>query len=644
MSQSGPEAENRHSDGETRPPRSRIGLLWLAFGSITAALVVGAVISQRLSSSTLAALEGTTGGALASVEVLSRIGLDLERERSLVAAHILETDLAAMRGIDARIRDVRADYLVAARRYDPLVSYPGEAGAWRRLQQDVSEVDPIVTRALELSRKNRDDQAHDLLLASEPIFDRISRDLGADIRINTDGAEAAYRRAVDIDRTAMIRRFALWLIGLCTTIGTGVWVGRFFRNAERRDAQYRAALEDRGRMLHDLRQAALSISVLERPADPKTVDVLQSIVQHAKRLAQADYAAVGVGGDPSRPFEPWVSTGMSPAEKAAIAHPPRPVGVLGWPARHGQTVLLAHRSEHPESIALPAGHPEVDAFLAVPIRSKDRTLGTVYLARRPGAPPFTREQATMIELLAAHAAIAMENARLLDQLQLAVAAREEVIAVVSHDLKNPLGAISLREQILEGSQVPEARAHARSVRRSIATMERLIGGLLDMARFDAGQLELKRQRCPIADLVREVVELNDPLARDRRVQVEVAVPASLSAWIDRERIHQVLANLLGNAIKFTVDGTVTITGRQQGAEAIVSVADTGAGILPDVLPHVFDRFFTAGTGRAGTGLGLNIARRLVEAHGGRIWATSAPGKGSTFTVALPAASETIAAG
>jgi len=273
--------------------------------------------------------------------------------------------------------------------------------------------------------------------------------------------------------------------------------------------------------------------------------------------------------------------------------------------------------------------------LAVPIRSKDRTLGTFYLARQPGAAPFTREQATLIELLARHAAIAMENARLFERVRLALAARDEILAVVSHDLKNPLGAISLREQLLEESEIPGAAAHARAVRRSVAVMQRLIDGLLDVARMDAGHLQLRPQPCPLSELVHEVVDLNAPLAEDRRVQVEVAVPLNLAASIDRDRIHQVLTNLVGNAVKFTFDGTVTITGRQQGSEAVVSVADTGAGILPDVLPHVFDRFFTAGQRPNGTGLGLNIAKRLVEAHGGRIWATSEPGKGSTFTFSLP---------
>ena len=570
--------------------RSRIWLLWTAFGAIALTLIVSAAIALHISSTRLAAVEDVTADALASVELLGRIGLDLEKERRLVSAHIAATGPAEREAIDARIREVERDYRAAAGRYAPLVTYPGEAGSWDRLQRHVEQLDAVVTRALDESGLNRDDEARRILVASEPLVEEIGRDLEANIGINTKAAEAARRRALDLTKAARLYQLALWLMGIGASVGTGLWVGRVFKAAERKDAEHRAALEERGRMLEELRRAALSISDLGGPSQSGTTDVLQSIVEQAKHLGRADYAALGVGDDPSRPFEAWVTTG-----------------------------------------------PTLEAPLAVPIRSKDRTLGTFYLARQPGAPPFTREQATLIELLARHAAIAMENARLFERLRLALAAREEILAVVSHDLKNPLGAILLREQLFEDSQIPGAATHARAVRRSVAVMQRLIDGLLDVARMDAGHLQLRPQHCALSELVREVVDLNAPLAEDRRVQVEVAVPLNLTASIDRDRIHQVLTNLVGNAVKFTFDGTVTVTARQEGSNALISVADTGAGILPDVLPHVFDRFFTAGERANGTGLGLNIAKRLVEAHGGRIWATSEPGRGSTFTFSLPLA-------
>ena len=575
--------------------RSRLWLLWAAFGAIALMLIVSAAIALHISSTRLAAVEDATADALASVELLGRIGLDLEKERRLVGAHIAATGQAEMAEIDARIREVERDYRDAAGRYAPLATFPGEAGSWNRLQSHVEPLDAAVSRALDLSGQNRDAEARRILVAGEPLVEQIGRELEGNIGINTKAAEAARQRALDLTRAARLYQLALWLMGIGATIGTGLWVGRVFRAAERKDAEHRAALEERGRMLEELRSAALSISDLGGPAESGTTDVLQSIVEQAKRLSRADYAALGVGDDPARPFEAWVTTG-----------------------------------------------PTLEAPLAVPIRSKDRTLGTFYLARQPGAPPFTREQATLIELLARHAAIAMENARLFERLRLALAAREEILAVVLHDLKNPLGAISLREQLLEESEIPATAAHARAVRRSVAVMQKLIEGLLDVARMDAGHLQLRIERCPLSELVRDVIDLNAPIAEDRRVQVEVAIPLNLTVSIDRDRIHQVLTNLVGNALKFTFDGTVTVTGRQQGSDAVVSVADTGAGILPDVLPHVFDRFFTSGERANGTGLGLNIAKRLVEAHGGRIWATSEPGRGSTFTFSLPLGADALA--
>lgn len=222
------------------------------------------------------------------------------------------------------------------------------------------------------------------------------------------------------------------------------------------------------------------------------------------------------------------------------------------------------------------------------------------------------------------------------ELEAALKAREEVVAVVSHDLKNPLNAISLREQLLEESRSAEATAHAAAVRRTVASMQRLIADLLDAARLDAGQLRLDLRPGSVAVVVNDIIESMAPLTSGRSLTITSSVAPDLSAIMDKERIAQVLGNLVANAVKFTPSGAVTVGCERREGELVVSVVDTGAGIAPEVLPHVFERFYTTALGPQGTGLGLNIVKRLVEAHGGRVWAASEPGKGSTFSFSLPA--------
>lgn len=224
----------------------------------------------------------------------------------------------------------------------------------------------------------------------------------------------------------------------------------------------------------------------------------------------------------------------------------------------------------------------------------------------------------------------------------AMRVRENFVATVSHDLKNPLNAIRMSAEVLATTVPPEAlkdRAQKNNqlVRRSVERMTRIIGDLLDASAIDAGHLSVERRQDDAHLLVKEAVDASQPLAVAKRQTLRTEATEPMPVLCDRERVLQVLSNLIGNAIKFTEEtGEITVrAGRVEGA-ARFAVEDRGPGIEPGQLRHVFERYWHARSkSGGGTGLGLFIAKGIVEAHGGRIWVESNAGAGSTFFFTLP---------
>jgi PAS domain S-box-containing protein len=221
------------------------------------------------------------------------------------------------------------------------------------------------------------------------------------------------------------------------------------------------------------------------------------------------------------------------------------------------------------------------------------------------------------------------------ELRGAVRAREKMVAEVSHDLKAPLAAITMVARVF-AQTAPDANlaSLANSIGRSASNMDRLIRHLLQAAILESGRLRLELVKTDVAELIKSVVEAVAPLATKRSIHIVCDV-APVSALCDGEGLTRVLTNLIENAIKYTEEGMITVRAEQTAGETLISVADTGHGIAPETLPHIFDRYFTTARGQQGIGLGLHISKEIVEAHGGRIWATSEPGKGSTFWFTLP---------
>jgi len=283
----------------------------------------------------------------------------------------------------------------------------------------------------------------------------------------------------------------------------------------------------------------------------------------------------------------------------------------------------------------------IASVIVVPMRARGRTVGSVSLVRGRGAAYGEAELEVAVEL-ARRAALALDNAALYEQARAATRSREEVLAVVSHDLRNPLNAVLLAAVILDEYTEPERwnereRLQLRTIRHSAEQMTTLIHDLVEVVALEAGTRVLHLERVDVGALLRSGAEMYAGLAAEQQVALWVDAPADLpGVHADRARLLQVLSNLVGNALKFTPAGGTVRVGVEAGEAVRFWVSDTGRGIDPEHLPHLFERFWQARRGdRQGLGLGLSIAKAIVDAHGGRIWAESTPGAGSTFSFTLP---------
>jgi len=287
----------------------------------------------------------------------------------------------------------------------------------------------------------------------------------------------------------------------------------------------------------------------------------------------------------------------------------------------------------------------IASVIVVPMRARGRTVGSISLVRGHGAAYGPEDLELAVEL-ALRAALALDNAALYEQARAATRAREEVLAVVSHDLRNPLNAVLLAAVILDEFTDPERwsereRLQLRTIRHSAEQMTTLIHDLVEVVALEAGRRVLELRRGDVGAALRSAAEMYAGLAAEGGVALSVDDDGSApDVHADRARLLQVLNNLVGNAVKFTPQGgAVRIGAEPEGDGVRFWVRDTGPGIDAEHLPRLFERFWQGRHGDAqGLGLGLTIAKAIVDAHGGRIWAESTPGQGSTFSFTLPSAS------
>jgi PAS domain S-box-containing protein len=281
------------------------------------------------------------------------------------------------------------------------------------------------------------------------------------------------------------------------------------------------------------------------------------------------------------------------------------------------------------------------SLICVPLVDSGKPIGALTLVTSGSGRLYDEADLSLAADVARRAAVVVEHARLFHQAEQATRARDDVLAVVAHDLRNPLNTVTMAISLmLETTPVErtQERRQQEIVRRAADRMNRMIQDLLDVKRMESGHLTIDAKAESPDILVNDAIEMLRPLASGRSIAMETSVADDLPAVLaDAARIQQVLSNLVGNAVKFTPrEGRITVAADRHDTEVRFAVIDTGPGIPPEQVPHIFGRFWQArSSDQRGIGLGLAIAKGIVEAHNGRIWVESQVGLGSTFYFTLP---------
>lgn len=368
-------------------------------------------------------------------------------------------------------------------------------------------------------------------------------------------------------------------------------------------------------------------------------EVLQQIVDAARDVVGARYAALGVLGSDGTGLVQFVTSGMDEELRRRIGDVPSGRGLLGHVIKQAEPIRIADISTHPDRYGFPPHHPLMHSFLGVPVAGRERVFGNLYLTEKVDAGEFSAEDEAIAVLLAAQAAVAIENAHLLGQVRAMQRQRDLFFAMMNHELRNALtGVYGWAERLVRsrsGEPVPRA---AHEVYEAAERTITLLNNFLDLTRLDSGKVRPVWRDVNVATAIERAVANVAPAAETKHIMVTVrSDDAPGSFRTDPLHFEQILINLLSNAIRHGPAGTpVEVVVESENDAVRVLVIDRGPGIPAELRARVFEPFerFDPQSG-LGTGLGLPVSQRLAQVMGGTLSAEATPGGGATFVLLLP---------
>jgi len=414
----------------------------------------------------------------------------------------------------------------------------------------------------------------------------------------------------------------------------------------------RADLENR-RLLLQLSQKISELLVLQQVGETisSTLDlalILDSILEATKNVTNSEACSLLLLDEETGQLTFEVALGEK-WERLKGVRLRRGQGIAGWVALHEQPLIVNEAAADPR-VSREADRVTgfvTERILAVPLTVRGKTIGVLEALNKRGGP-YLEEDLRLLRAIAGQAAVAIENARLyqrvvkqLEDLKALEVMKDHLLQFIVHDLKNPLTSVALYLEMLKSGRAKPEGGALDDARRSCRTLMNMIGDLLDIGKLEEGRLLLRKEPVDLEEIVRENVAELSLVAEDeeKRLLIECEGPLPpLTA--DRDLLYRVMGNLLSNAIRHSYSGgEIRVRIHQPSQDLLqVDVIDQGEGIPRAEQGKIFEKFWQVASGsarRGGLGLGLTFCKMAVEAHGGRIWVESEPGKGSTFSFILP---------
>jgi signal transduction histidine kinase len=363
--------------------------------------------------------------------------------------------------------------------------------------------------------------------------------------------------------------------------------------------------------------------------------LLYKIVETAQELTETSACSILLVDRKSGQLHFEAATGDEGYRMRSIIVPMEG-SVAGRVVRTGEIVVIQDTQEEPRFYRDADRQSDFNtrSILAVPMTARSKVIGVLEALNKHNGARFTDEDVDLLSVLGDQAAVAVQNALLFQQ--------SDLIAEIVHEMRTPLTAIISYADLLLWPQtdMSQVSQFAEIVRREAERLNEMANTFLDLARLESGRASLARDPVDMVTLVNMACNVLLPQADAKQVTLTPDVPSVLPVVLgDAQRLHQVLLNLIGNAVKFCSAGDeVTVAARRDAHELLVEIRDTGPGIPQDSLPHIFERFYRSPNEEgqsSGVGLGLSISKGIVDAHGGLIEVSSEVGVGTTFTCRLP---------